>query len=73
MAQAKVFLTGATGYSGQPVLAELNRRGVPVTALVSREIGLSGCETVVGDLAAVGAFAQDSRFVRRDSSGQSPG
>jgi UDP-glucose 4-epimerase len=57
MSAPGVFLTGATGYSGQPVVAELIRRGIPVTALVRRNVSLPGCDTVVGDLAAVKGFA----------------
>jgi nucleoside-diphosphate-sugar epimerase len=61
MAQSSVFLTGATGYSGQAVLRELNRRGIPVTALVRQGTTLAGCETVTGDLANVGAVADGIR------------
>ncbi len=56
-----VFLTGATGYSGQAVAAELARRGIPVRALVRRPITIPGCQTVVGDLAAVRRFASAIR------------
>lgn len=61
MPQASVFLTGATGYSGQAVLRELTRRGIPVTALVRRDVTLPDCETVVGDLADARAFADRIR------------
>src|SRR3712207_3084881 len=53
MAGTGIFLTGATGHAGQYVLAELQRRGMTVTALVRREVRLEGCRTVSGDLAAL--------------------
>ncbi len=57
----QVFLTGATGNAGRPVLAELVRRGYEVTALVRRPEALEGCRTVAGDLADVAAFADEVR------------
>ncbi|MHB1954782.1 MAG: NAD-dependent epimerase/dehydratase family protein [Sulfobacillus sp.] len=47
----RVFLTGATGNVGQPVLRELLKRNIEVTALVREPAKLSGCRTVVGQLA----------------------
>ncbi len=46
----RIFLTGATGYSGQAVLPELLKQGFDVTALVRRPATLPGCRTVVGEL-----------------------
>ncbi len=54
---AGVFLTGATGYSGQAVAAELVRRGLPVRALARSQVSIPGCETVAGDLSDVRGFA----------------
>ena len=59
--EMNVFLTGATGYSGQAVAAELVRRGVRVRALVRREVVIPGCETVVGDIGDVRRFASSVR------------
>ena len=56
---ARVFLTGATGNAGQPVLAELLRRGHEVTAMVRRPATLDGCRTVLGDLADIRPLADD--------------
>ena len=56
---AKIFLTGATGNAGQPVLAELLRRGHEVTAMVRRPATLDGCRTVLGDLADVRPLADE--------------
>lgn len=53
----RVFLTGATGNAGRPVLAELLRRGYEVTALVRRPTRLDGCRTVVGELAEIHRLA----------------
>jgi nucleoside-diphosphate-sugar epimerase len=57
----RVFLSGATGYSGQAVAAELARRGARVQALVRRKVTIPGCETVVGDLGDVRRFASSIR------------
>jgi nucleoside-diphosphate-sugar epimerase len=46
----RVFLTGATGNVGQPVLNELLKRNFDVTALVRKPIKIPGCRTVVGDI-----------------------
>lgn len=46
----KVFLTGATGNVGRAVLAECQRRGLEVMALVRRERDLPGVRQVVGSL-----------------------
>jgi nucleoside-diphosphate-sugar epimerase len=54
-----LFLTGATGYAGQSVLAELTRQGHAVTALVRKGTTLSGCRTVVGELAALDRCAAE--------------
>jgi nucleoside-diphosphate-sugar epimerase len=51
MANAGIFVTGATGSVGTYVVEELIRRGHPVTALVRQETQIAGCQTVVGDLA----------------------
>jgi nucleoside-diphosphate-sugar epimerase len=55
----RVFLTGATGNAGQPVLAELLRRGYDVTALVRRPAQLDGCRTVLGNLADLNKLAAE--------------
>src|SRR5262249_399650 len=52
-----VFLTGASGYAGQHVLAEFVRRGLHVTAFVRKAASLPNCSIVVGDLNAVQQFA----------------
>jgi len=47
-----VFITGGTGYLGQPLIAELLRRGHRVRALArpgSESKLPSGCEAVIGD------------------------
>ncbi|HEX6540273.1 MAG TPA: NAD(P)-dependent oxidoreductase [Ktedonobacterales bacterium] len=59
MGNPGIFLTGATGYIGSYVVDELVRRGIPITALVRREVQFPGCRTVVGDLADVERFAQE--------------
>jgi nucleoside-diphosphate-sugar epimerase len=59
--EIRVFLTGATGYSGQAVAAELPRRGLRVQVLVRRQVTIPGCETVVGDLRDVRRFASSIR------------
>lgn len=46
----RVFLTGATGNVGQPVLNELLKRNFDVTALVRKPINIPGCRTVVGHI-----------------------
>jgi nucleoside-diphosphate-sugar epimerase len=52
----QVFVTGATGYAGRHVVAELARQGAPVIALVRKPAAGDGYRTVVGDLAAPGSF-----------------
>ena len=59
MADTRVFLTGATGYAGQEVLAELVRRGFAVTALVRSPVNLAGGRGVVGDLSAIDTVASE--------------
>lgn len=58
MANVGIFVTGATGSAGTYVVEELVRRGMPVTALVRREMQIAGCQTVVGDLTNLNAAAQ---------------
>src|SRR5262249_41845924 len=52
MAIKQVFVTGATGNLGQPVVAELLRRGIEVTALV-RKRGKFPFRTVIGNLSRI--------------------
>jgi nucleoside-diphosphate-sugar epimerase len=56
----RVALTGATGFSGRFILAQLLAAGHDVIALARRPEVLKGkgCEIVVGDLASAGALAQ---------------
>jgi len=54
-----VFLTGATGYAGCYVRAELRRRNIPVTALVRKPSTLEDCRTVVGELATLDRLADE--------------
>ena len=55
-----VFLTGATGYMGQRLAAELLRRGHNVTALVrtGSEAKAAGCSVVVGDALDAGSYRE---------------
>jgi len=55
-----VFLTGATGYMGQRLAAELLRRGHNVTALVrtGSETKAAGCSVVVGDALDAGSYRE---------------
>ena len=55
----RIFLTGATGNAGRPVLAELLRRNYEVTALVRRSTTFRGCRTVTGELADAALFADE--------------
>ena len=56
MAKPKILVTGATGGTGNPVVAELIAKGFPVRALVHKRDARSGAldrqgvETVVADL-----------------------
>jgi len=54
---AKIFLTGASGNVGRPVLAELLKRGHEVTALVHRNSGLEGCKIVQGMVSEPAKYA----------------
>lgn len=58
MGNAGIFITGATGSAGTYVVEELVRRSIPVTALVRRETPITGCRTVIGDLATLNTAAQ---------------
>ena len=57
MPGASVFVTGATGFAGPAVVAELVRTGRAVTALVRGNRQIDGCRTVRGDLASVDRLA----------------
>jgi nucleoside-diphosphate-sugar epimerase len=59
MALRSVFLTGATGHSGEAVLRELVRSGFEVTALVRKPTLLGGCRTAVAELSNVKSVAQE--------------
>ena len=56
MAKPKILVTGATGGTGRPVVAELLAKGFPVRAVVhkrdarSEALDREGVETVVADL-----------------------
>jgi len=59
-ARHEVFLTGATGYMGSRLAAELLRRGHGVRALVrpgSEAKAPSGCEMVLGDALQADSYA----------------
>jgi len=56
-----VFLTGATGYMGRRLAAELTRRGRPVTALArqgSETKAPPGCAVVIGDALHAASYRQ---------------
>lgn len=55
----QIFVTGATGYAGRYVAAELVRRALPVTALIRQPVHLDGCHTILGDLAAAAGFLDE--------------
>lgn len=60
----KVFITGATGYIGSGVAAELLRAGHEVTGLTSsdakvRDLERAGVQPVVGDLGDPGAWRRE--------------
>lgn len=59
---ARVFVTGITGNIGRALLAELQRRGDEVTALVRRKIKIPDCRVVVGDLTDI---AEARRALRK--------
>ena len=59
MARSDVFLTGATGYAGPAVLAELVRSGRSVTALVREPTEIDGARTVVGVLGELQDMSTD--------------
>jgi len=55
-----VFVTGGSGYLGRPFIAELLKRGHPVSALVrdgSESKLPSGCRAVVGDALEASSYA----------------
>lgn len=55
----RIFLTGATGNAGRPVLAELLRRNFDVTALVRFGRTVPHCRNIVGDLCDITRIAGD--------------
>ncbi|MGD0346731.1 MAG: NAD(P)-dependent oxidoreductase [Terracidiphilus sp.] len=55
---AQIFVAGATGNIGQPVVAELLRRNFAVVAMVREPKEIPGCRTVVADLEGVGGLAR---------------
>lgn len=46
----KIFITGATGFVGRHVIAELDRRGHEIVALVRRPGSLPGVREIVADI-----------------------
>ncbi len=56
----KVFLTGGTGFVGRHVLAELQRRGYAVKALVRRAGSFAGVEELPGDVTRPETFSPQS-------------
>jgi len=57
---AKIFLTGATGNVGRPVIAELLRHGHEVTALMHKRIsGFDNCCTIQASLSESQEYARD--------------
>ena len=57
----RVFLTGATGFVGSHILAELLAADYEVRALTRAEAPSNGVQWVRGDLRDVGAFARSLR------------
>jgi len=57
----KVFLTGATGNVGGPVLKELLARNYSVRILSRRPMRVADCEVIVGDLTSVARFKDHVR------------
>ena len=57
---AKIFLTGASGNVGRPVLAELLSRGHEVTALVHKDRDLKGCRVIQAKLSEAGKYAAEA-------------
>lgn len=55
----KIFLTGASGNVGRPVLSELLKHGYVVTALAHRNSNIEGCRVVYGKLSAVDKHASE--------------
>jgi nucleoside-diphosphate-sugar epimerase len=60
MTGSDVFLTGATGYVGPAVLAEIVRSGRSVTALVREPVEISGIRTTVGLLGILDGAAEEA-------------
>jgi nucleoside-diphosphate-sugar epimerase len=58
MAGSDVFITGATGFVGPAVVAEIVRSGRSVTALVREPVAIEGAETVVGLLGMLDGAAE---------------
>lgn len=56
----KIFLTGASGNLGRPVLAELLARGHEVAALAHRNLAIPGCRVVQGKLSEAGKYASEA-------------
>lgn len=56
----KIFLTGGTGFVGKHILAELQRRGCAVKALVRRVGSLTGVEELIGDVTRPDTFPPQS-------------
>ncbi|MGH7177525.1 MAG: NAD-dependent epimerase/dehydratase family protein [Tepidisphaeraceae bacterium] len=61
LSQQRVFVTGATGYVGHPLAAQLREGGADVTVLSRAGQAQEGVRVVRGDLAVVDSYARHLR------------